>query len=94
MSLALAPRASRWVSIQRGLRKAVPVLLLATLAVVVWLVSLWLLPVALFAVACWRAPDPAQVRFAVELLAAALVLTLTAVAVLITCARGQARNPD
>lgn len=57
-------------------------------ALVVWWAGVWLAPLALFAVACWRAPDPERVRVAVGLLAAALVLALTAVAVLIQCTRG------
>ena len=92
MSLAVSPaRRSRWVQASRHLRTAAPYVLLGVLAVVVWWAGAWLLPFALFGVAAWRAPDPEQVRVAVELLAAALVLALTALALLIRCARGRIR---
>lgn len=72
----------------RVIRRAVPFVAAAGLAVVVWWAGVWLAPFVLFAVACWRGPDPGQVRYAVELFAAALVLALTATALLIHCARG------
>jgi hypothetical protein len=86
MTLAIDTRRAQLL---RGMRRAGPYALLAAVAVVVWWAGVWLLPIALFAVAAWRAPDPERVRFAVELFAAALVLVLTAVAVLIQCARGR-----
>lgn len=72
----------------RGARRAAPFVVFAGLAVALWWVGLWLAPFVLFFVACWRTPDPQQVRCAVELAAAALVLALTAAALLIHCARG------
>ena len=88
MTLAIDTRRAQII---RGMRRVAPYALLAALTVVVWWAGVWLLPLALFAVACWRG-DPQQIRFAVELLAAALVLTLTAVAVLIQCVRGGERR--
>lgn len=79
----------RWAQIRHHLRRAVPFVLLGLLTTAVWLIGWWLAPLALFAVACWRAPDPAHIRYAAELLAMALVLVITAVAVLIQCARGR-----
>lgn len=86
MSLAIATP-NKWAQVQHGLRRVAPYLLFAALATVVWWAGAWLLPLALFAVACWRG-DPQQIRGAVELLAGALVLALTAVALLVQCARG------
>lgn len=93
MSVTVIPPPSRWVQLQQGLRRVTPFVLLAALVTVVWWAGAWLLPLALFAVACWRAPDPQHIRHAVELVACAVVLLLTATAVLIHCARGQVTKP-
>jgi hypothetical protein len=88
MSLALP--AGRWTQAARTVvRTAAPVVLLAALAVITWWAGPLFLLVDLFAVACWRTPDPARIRLAIELLATGLVLLLTAVALLVGCARGR-----